>query len=145
MFSTATFPANRPFPSLLIAGRTQPSPSQVVGPGFLDGNFSGKNEKRPAERFAQVLIAGAAAGLACEWSFLRSRREPRRKKPQPAWLSFGVPVFMVAQEETLIVRMQGRVHKEAHQIEMTHFFKAAICSHDVTGHDGEAAARHFLT
>jgi hypothetical protein len=55
-----------------------------------------------------------------------------------------VPVFVVAQEETLIVRMQGRVQKEAHQIEMTHFLKAAICSNDMTGYDGEAAARDFL-
>lgn len=60
-------------------------------------------------------------------------------------LSFRVPVFVVAQEKTLIVGMQGRVQKEAHQIEMTHFLKAAICSHDVTGHDGEAPARDFLT
>lgn len=52
---------------------------------------------------------------------------------------------MIAQEEAFVVGMQGRIQEQAYETEVTHFLKAAIGGDNVSGHNIETAACHFLT
>ena len=55
-----------------------------------------------------------------------------------------MPVFVVAQKEALVVGVQCRVQEEADEIEMSHFFEAAICGVDSAADNGEALALDLL-
>ena len=60
-------------------------------------------------------------------------------------LCLRVPVFVIAEVETLVVGMEGCIEEQPHQPEMPHSLETAIRGHDMSGNDGEAAAAHFLT
>ena len=56
-----------------------------------------------------------------------------------------MPVLVIAQKETLAVSVQRSVQEQAHELEVSHFFEAAVSRLHRAAYDSEFAAFHFLT
>ena len=55
-----------------------------------------------------------------------------------------MPVFMIAQEETLPVSMQRRVQEQADQLQVPHFLEPAIGGLYRSADDSKFSPLHFL-